>query len=39
MEIIEPYVQIIDSINESDILTKLEFSGRVAYKSEDKIRV
>jgi len=37
MEIIEPYVQIIDNIDELDILTKLELSGRTAYKSEDKI--
>ncbi len=37
MEIIEPSVQIMDSINELDILTKLELCGRTAYKSEDKI--
>jgi thymidylate synthase (FAD) len=37
MEIIEPYVQIMDDIDESHILSKLELCGRTAYKSEDKI--
>lgn len=37
MEIVEPYVEILDKINESKILSKLELAGRTAYKSEDKI--
>ena len=37
MEIVEPSVEIIDTIDESDVLTKLELCGRTAYKSEDKI--
>lgn len=37
MEIIEPSVEIIDTVNENDILRKLELCGRTAYKSEDKI--
>jgi len=37
MKIVEPSVQVIDNINELDILTKIELSGRTAYKSENKI--
>lgn len=37
MEFIEPSVQILDSINELQILSKLELAGRTAYKSEDRI--
>lgn len=37
MEIIEPSVTIMDAIDETQILTKLELCGRTAYKSEDKI--
>jgi thymidylate synthase (FAD) len=37
MEIIEPYVQIMDDVDELHILGKLELCGRTAYKSEDKI--
>ncbi len=37
MKIIKPYTEIIDNLNYSDILKKLEICGRVCYKSEDKI--
>ena len=37
MEIIEPSVEVIDSTDELQVLTKLEACGRTAYKSEDKI--
>ncbi len=37
MEIIEPSVSIMDAIDETEILTKLELCGRTAYKSESKI--
>ncbi len=37
MEIIAPYHEILDPINQDEILCKLERCGRTAYKSEDKI--
>ncbi len=37
MEIIEPSVSIMDVVDETQILTKLELCGRNAYKSENKI--
>jgi thymidylate synthase (FAD) len=37
VQVVEASVQIMDSIDENDILTKLEWCGRTAYKSESKI--
>ncbi|MDD5510502.1 MAG: FAD-dependent thymidylate synthase [Dehalococcoidales bacterium] len=37
MEIIAPYYEIVDKVDQGEILTKLEKCGRIAYKSEDKI--
>lgn len=37
MRIIEPQIEILDEINGSEILRKIERAGRVCYKSEDKI--
>lgn len=37
MEIIAPYYEIMDQVDQEQILTKLERCGRTAYKSEDKI--
>ena len=37
MKVIEPSFEILDNIDGSDILKKIELIGRVCYKSEDKI--
>ena len=37
MKIIEPYFEILDSIDGDAILRKIELAGRVCYKSEDRI--
>ena len=37
MKIIKPYTQIISEINGQEILKKIELTGRICYKSEDKI--
>lgn len=37
MKIISPSIQILDELNESEVLRKLEMAGRVCYKSEEKI--
>ena len=37
MKIIKPSVEIIDDLDGSAILKKLELAGRVCYKSEDNI--
>ncbi len=37
MKIIEPYVEVW-TFDPSDIMTRLELSGRVCYKSEDRIK-
>lgn len=37
MKVIKPSVEIIDMLDPSTILKKIEFAGRVCYKSEDKI--
>lgn len=39
MRIVEPSVEILDSINGNEILKKIELIGRVCYKSEDKINI
>ena len=38
MKIIKPTVEILDDINQDAILKKLEFAGRVCYKSEAGIK-
>ena len=38
MKIIKPSVEIIDELNGSEILKKIELCGRVCYKSESKIK-
>ena len=38
MKIIKPSVEIIDELNGSEILKKIELCGRVCYKSEGKIK-
>lgn len=37
MRIIKPSVEIMDDLNQSEILKKIELCGRVCYKSEDRI--
>lgn len=37
MKIIKPWFEILDEINGDDILKKIEKTGRVCYKSEDRI--
>ena len=37
MKIIKPSYEIIDTLDETEILKKIELCGRVCYKSEDKI--
>lgn len=37
MRIIKPSVEIMDNLNQSEILNKIELCGRVCYKSEDMI--
>ena len=37
MKIIEPKYEILDDINGTELLKKIELIGRVCYKSEDKI--
>lgn len=37
MKIVEPSFKILDELNREQILKKLEYCGRVCYKSEDKI--
>lgn len=37
MKIIAPYVRILDRLDGSEILKKIEICGRVCYKSEDRI--
>lgn len=37
MKVIKPSVEIIDMLDSSSILKKIELAGRVCYKSEDKI--
>lgn len=37
MKIIKPYFQILSKINSGEILRNIERTGRVCYKSEDKI--
>ena len=38
LKIIKPQVEIIDTLNEEEILKKLELIGRVCYKSEELIK-
>lgn len=38
MKVIKPSVEIIDELNGSEILKKIELCGRVCYKSEGKIK-
>ena len=37
MEFIEPFHVILDDIDEEKVLSKIEFCGRVCYKSEDRM--
>jgi len=37
MKIIEPSIEVLDKVNGEEILKKIEFCGRVCYKSENKI--
>ena len=37
MEFIEPFHVILDDIDGEKVLSKIEFCGRVCYKSEDRM--